>query len=123
MPRLAKNAWGVLNRRPKEGLSHWPRETSHAKSVLHVVVEVWSPQGLQPKSMPAWHRGWLSHANMGAFGLFLCRVEYDAYVAVERKVPLGCRHNLVESHRIQAVFIRVHQIKGIVKLDYGPDLA
>ena len=66
---------------------------------------------------------WLSHASMVAFGLFLCRVEYDAYVAVERKVPLGCCHNLVESHRIQAVFIRVHQIKGIVKLDYGPDLA
>ena len=66
---------------------------------------------------------WLSHASMVAFGLFLCRVEHDAYVAVERKVPFGCRHNLVESHRIQAVFIRVHQIKGIVKLDYGPDLA
>ena len=66
---------------------------------------------------------WLSHASMVAFGLFLCRVEHDAYVAVECKVPFGCRHNLVESHRIQAVFIRVHQIKGIVKLEYGPDLA
>ena len=112
----------MLSHRPQEAcpIGH---ETSHAKSALHVVVEVWSPQGLQPKSMPAWHRGWLSHASMVAFGLFLCRVEHDAYVAVERKVPFGCRHNLVESHRIQAVFIRVHQIKGIVKLDYGPDLA